>query len=283
MLPSGPVLLLLLACRVSPDDIVRTRNLPDIELPAPSPPPAETPGQEALYQLLFAGELGDEAHAAGQRVRILAWIDAMDLSVSQMRGLLLLCERVRAALAEQQRLGAEVAAREIALYGPIYAELAEDLAHPGSATEEELGAYATRLAAARAEVLAGGDPRAEALDRARAIVGMARPWVANLTEQQRSRLGQARFFLARRLGPLLNPGDYGEFTGISWDGGDFSAVESTARPPEEGQLDLGGLWSVERLRAPPGAYLDALQLQAIVVMAVQEEELPGALTTRLGQ
>ncbi len=173
-------------------------------------------------------------------------------------------------------------ARELAAYGPVYDALEARLATGTPLSEAEGAAFAEQLVAARATVYADGDPRAAHYARVRGLLGAVRPWIAGLTEAQRERLGESRFLLARRLGPFVNPGDYGDLVGTMWDGGDFGSLRATVRPTEEGHLDLGGLWSVEAMQAGPDRRLEGFQLEALVFLAALEAELPGAIKLRLG-
>ena len=71
-------------CVVDQASLGRPEDAAPPSLDAP-PPPAAGPEAEALYQSLFAGELGPEAQALGQRARMLAWFDSMDLDEDQLR------------------------------------------------------------------------------------------------------------------------------------------------------------------------------------------------------
>lgn len=285
-----PVLSLLLtstlalwSCRVSPDDFARTPTLPPVETPSSTPPPAGNASEERLYQLLYAGELGSEARALGQRARMLAWLATMDFSEGQLAALSKLVWALRALNEDDRVATAAVGAREAALYGPIYADLAALYATATVVPEAALAEHAARLAEARAQVAAEGDPHAAQLARTKALLERVRPWVRGLPEAQRHRLSQCRFFLNHRLGPLLNPEDYGEYTGIDWDGGDFSQLRATARASDEPHMNVGGLWTTEAIRAPPGSYVDELQLLAIVTLALSEPGLPEAIEVRQGR
>jgi hypothetical protein len=97
------------------------------------------------------------------------------------------------------------------------------------------------------------------------------------------RLGESRFLLGRKLGPFVNPGDYGDLVGTMWDGGDFGSLRATVRPTDEGHLDLGGLWSVEAMQAGPDRRLEGFQLEALVFLAVLEDALSDAIAIRLGE
>ena len=286
--PLALLLASLGACRVSADDLGRVSSVPDLEAPAPTPPPAESAPGEKLYQLLYAGELGAEAHPAGQRVRMLAWLQGMALSPEQLEGLLALVGELRGAAEAEAAARVEVGAREGALLRPIYTELSARIAAGTPLTEAEAADFAVRLERARAEVAAGGsgdavDPRRAQVARVQSLLDRVRPWIQTLSRSQRDHLADSRFFLARRLGPLVNPGAYAGFTGIDWDGGNVAVADGTVRPDDERHMDLGGLWTTEQLRAPPEGYIDDLQLRAIVTLALQEPGLPEAVEVLLGR
>ena len=286
--PSAFLLASLGACRVSADDLGRVSSVPDLEAPAPTPPPAETAPAEKLYQLLYAGELGAEAHPAGQRVRMLAWLQGMAFSPDQLEGLLGLVGELRRAEDAEAAARVEVGAREGALLRPIYTELGARLAAGTPLTEAEAAAFAARLERARTEVAAGGtgdaiDPRRTQVARVQSLLDRVRPWTQTLSRAQRAHLADSRLFLARRLGPLANPGAYAGFTGIDWDGGNVAVADGTVRPDDERHMDLGGLWTTEQLRAPPEGYIDDLQLLAIVTLALQEPGLSEAVEVVLGR
>jgi hypothetical protein len=69
---------------------------------------------------------------------------------------------------------------------------------------------------------------------------------------------------------------------MSWDGGDWSMVGRTGRPGGQGQMDLGGLWSMEVLRAPPQEYLIDRQAEALLVLALLEPALEPTLREWMG-
>lgn len=276
------------ACHVSADDLGRVSSVPDLEAPAPTPPPAESAPAEKLYQLLYAGEFGLEAHPAGQRARMLAWLQGMALSPDQLEGLLALVEELRRVEAAEAAARVEVGAREGALLRPIYTELSARLVTGTPLTEAEAAGFAARLERARTEVAAGGtgdavDPRRAQVARVQSLLDRVRPWTQTLSRAQRAHLADSRFFLARRLGPFANPGAYAGFTGIDWDGGNVAVADGTVRPDDERHMDLGGLWTTEQLRAPPEGYIDDLQLRAIVTLALQEPGLSEAVEVVLGR
>ncbi|MBM4391486.1 MAG: hypothetical protein FJ090_10235 [Deltaproteobacteria bacterium] len=274
---------LLYGCRVAADDFTRTASLPPVEQPRSTPPAADDPSQERLYQLLYAGELGGEAFAQGQRARMLVWLASMGFESAQLVDLLTLVGKVR-VLDEADRVAtAAIGLREAELYGPVYAEITALYTTGTPVPEAALDDLARRLSVAREAVAADGDPHAAQLARTRASLDLVSAWVEGLARPQRYRLSQCRFFLNHRLGPLLNPQDYGEYTGIDWDGGDFSLLPATARPEGEPHMNVAGLWGIEKFRAPPLKYIEDFQLVAIATMAVSEPGLAEAIEVRLGR
>lgn len=268
--------LLGAACEVHPDDIAKPNVVPQTTLEAPPPPPVEGVGGERLFQLLYAGELGEPAWAAGQQARIFAWLRVMDLSADQLAGLIALQERVAAMGAAAEASAAAIGDAEAVAYGSLYAEISAALARPET-TEAELDLLAERLAQSRAQVDSLGDPWTADLERTRALLDAVQPWLATLDRSRRERVTASRFFLTRRAAPLSSPGSYSRLTGMAWDGGDFQALSQSGRPDEQVHLDLGGLWSMEALRAAPGEYLVQRQIEAILAMALLEPALPSAL------
>lgn len=272
------MLLLLLGCPVSGDDLSRQALLPVSQMEGPTPPPASSADEDRLFQLLYAGEYGAQAHAAGQRVRVAAWLAGMELGEAQTAGLRRLVDTVwkleTAAEAERAALDAE----ELARFGPIYAELEAKL-KAGRIPEAELADFARRLAAERAAVEARS-PAAARRQRVRTMLDAAATWISGLDQKQQERLVQCRFFLARRSNPLGNVNDDESLVGVAWDGGDFSSLDTTGAAPAQPHMDIGGLWAVERMRAAPGQYLQPRQRQAILVMAAQEPALAELLGVR---
>jgi hypothetical protein len=270
----------LAACQIRDQDFERAPSLEPVTLAGPTPPPVDQPEGERLYQLLYAGEVGEVSGAAGQHARMLAWLAVMDFSDAQLDGLLALRADLAALRAEQEAARAALDAREQELLVPLYDRIAAGYARGGALDEEALGTLAGELAKARKLAYRDDDPRAQKLARVEALLEKVEPWIAGLSQTQRHDLPLCRFFLRKKVGPLLNPTDYGDLTGISWDGGDFRGVSTTIRSADEQHMDIGGLWSTEFMRAPPQLYLTDLQLKAVTVMALEEPGLEAAIAAR---
>lgn len=269
------VLVLLLSCAVDASRLDQTRLQPELEGPqvvAPAPP---TAAGAPLYQQLYVDEVGEQAHALGQRARMLAWLQGLELSDSQLEGLLTASARVQDVADEEQRADEERGARELEELGPVYEELILALVGVEEPDWEE---HAARLEAARGRL---EDPHSRQLAAVREQLQAAETWIGSLTPTQQQALATSRFFLRKKLGAMVNPGDHEALVGTRWDAGDFDSKRLTEGDGEG--MDLGGLWSSEPYRAHPDNYLSPLQVQAITVLALTEPGLVEAAEVLLGR
>lgn len=264
------------ACKVTAEDLAAVPTIPSSELVAP-PPSAAGPGQERLFQLLYAGESGDAAWEIGQRVRVRAWLSSIHLRDAELEGLKRVVGEVRAAAVAADTAELSLAHAELVALSPVYEALYRRLGAGSEPTDEELAVFAEKLSAAR--VLAHGDtpPEVTRQERVRVLLDIVARWQGQLPQDTQLKLSEARFFLVRRASPFGNPGAYHTLVGLDWDGGEFSTLNETEAPADQPQMDIGGLWALEKLRAPPGKYLSARQVQAIVVLASMEPALVEAL------
>ncbi|MDP6932977.1 MAG: hypothetical protein QGG40_08665 [Myxococcota bacterium] len=256
-----------------------------IQTPTPpeaTPPPSESPSEEALYELLFAGEFGQPAHHAGQRARMIVWLRAMNLRAVQLVELEGLAQTVASALEQERRTLSELGTREQAYLDPVYRELVTLLATEARPSKAQLDAVTTQLSAAREAAYGGLDPRTAQVERVQTILDAARAWVESLSHNQRSTLTQSRFFLRRKVGALVNPGDHETLMTTRWNAGDYQLVEQS-RSGAKGGLDIGGLWEAEQMRTRPGDYFSTLQACALVVLALQEPGLTEAIDVLQGE
>lgn len=263
-------------CRVTPEELQAVPTVPDAQLTAP-PPAADAPAEERLFQVLYAGESGDAAFEAGQRARVRAWLRTMPFRPVDLTLLADVVGRVRAAHVAGEAEERALAEQELAALGPVYAAIEARYAGPTPPTEDELAAFAAALSSARVSVYADQTPASLRQARVRTLLDLVAPFVDQLPDDAKVRLSTARFFLARRASPFGRIGAYHALVGLDWDGGEFAQLDETEPAPEQPQMDVGGLWALEKLRAPPGQYLSGRQLQAIVVMASLEPALAEAL------
>lgn len=279
--PALIILLAIMGCRMGLED----PTPPPPQQGADSshratPPQAETPSGEALYQLLYAGEGGQVAGSLGDRVRALAFLRSIDLDKRQLQGLLDLIEAHNEMLTRDRQAREALDLREQEQLGPAYLELEALLASPSPLPDDRLAELGRKIEAGRMQ--AGTDT--ERQEHSRRIATHIRDvagWVATLRPDQHERLHHCLFLLQRRLGPFTNPGDYGDLVEPLWSGGDFASLARTVRRPDERPLDLGGLWSLENSGSTQDPRIRGLQLQALVVMALEEPALAGAAATLL--
>ena len=270
----------LLACKVDADDFKRSMVLDKPWTPDVSAPSGDGAAETRLYQLLYAGEFGAEARAAGQRVRMMGWLRSLSLSDAELSSLAKLGLRVADESELDQRFRAEVAAREAEVLTPIYARIEAALARP-DLDPSELDALAQELADARASVTGDADPRATHRSRIRSLIIGASAWMEDLTHEQRMAVGGCRFVLIEQAAPLTNPGSYAAMVGMIWDRGDFSALQTGEYVEADGALDLGGLWALEHLRAPPSGYMVRSAREAMLLLALMDPAFLPAIESTL--
>ena len=269
-----PAFLLIFAgpagCAPRPDEFLRPRIEENKGEHVAVPPAPPIPEGEALYQMLYADEFGEEARALGQRARILAWLYDAQLTEEQLESVILLSQKVSTIVAEDtsERLSLGPVEREH--YGPIYESLIASFSGNGTLSAADLQAHAASLRLARQKVYADRNPHRMQYERARAALGLVGSWVQTLTDEQRKRIGNVRFFLRRGLSPLARPGHYESMIAGTWDAGDFDTLQFSGRSPNESAMDIGGLWSAEHYRVRPGEHLTEVQTQAIMAKAVVE-------------
>ncbi|MSQ03706.1 MAG: hypothetical protein EXR71_17770 [Myxococcales bacterium] len=276
-MPLLPSLALVLGCQVTADDLPAVPTIPAAAFEAP-PPTADGAEQERLFQVLYAGEVGDQSFEAGQRVRVRAWLASMGFSANEREALTV----AMAAIAKQLELAnqeeRQFAEAESAQLLPIYAEIEAGYASGQQVTEDEMAGWSKRLTAARVAAYGEGTPASVRQARVRSTLDAVAPFVSQLSEDGRARMAAARFFLVRRVSPIGRVGAYHALVGLDWDGGEFPQLNEETTILEQPHMDIGGLWALEKYRgARPGTYLTGRQVQAIVIMACLEPALVEAL------
>ena len=233
---------------------------------AAPPPPAATADAPAptppLAEALYGGELGDDATPLGDRVRLLLWLRAMKLSPEAE------------AIAAREVVGA---AELTALRAP-YEALARDLAS-GLPEDSAAADYAAQITAARA---AGPDPRKARAAWIRGALDEAAAFSATLDELQRKGMAASLFLLRKRVGAELTPELYTDLLGNPWQAGDFASLRRS-RSGEQGQLDMGALFTLEGGRTDLTENLDGLKLDVLVAIALSHPDLAGAVEVLQGR
>lgn len=250
---------------------------------APPPPPddgaADAPAQPPpLAEALYGGELGDAAGPLGDRVRILLWLRQMKLSDEGLESLRQASLRVRAAEAAAVEARARTGADELARLSPAYEALARDLA-AGLPDDATAARYAAEISAARTGL---PDPRKARADWIRGALDEADAWAATLDEDQRKAMAASLFFLRERVGAELTPQLYTDLLGNPWQAGDFASLRRS-RSGEQGQLDVGALFTLEGGRTDLTENLDGLKLDVLVAIALSHPDLAPSVEVLQGR
>ena len=276
------IAIVLGGCRYGPGDFVRrVRSESEADL-SWSPPPAPAAEGEPLYQLLYRDEVGEQSRPAGQRARMLAWLRWMELEPDQVVGLIELVQimaQVRAAEAVDQ---AAAGAMESKHLSPIYESLIVALSGPTTPQAADLAEWSQQLADAHTSLDAQRDPRAWQQAHVQTILEAVNGWMTTLYPHQIRKVSDARFFLRRRMGALVNPGHYGWVIGSHWDGGDFDTLRFLETDEDPPHLDIGGLWNSESYRADAAQHIRLKQAQIILAMAITEPGLKQSIEVLQG-
>lgn len=283
---SGRVLLILAGlcgCAYHPEDFTRPKeSRAQVALDA-TPPAPPIPEGEALYQMLYADEFGEEARKLGQRARILGWLHVADLTPAQLEALILLSVEIQQLVADDEAARQALGAQEHEMYAPVYREIIKGLAGKVSLTASELQRHSDALRVARGTVWGKTDPHRDRYERTRTLLKKVEAWVYTLAPKQRDDLGNVRFFLRRSMGPLARPAHYEAMIAGTWDMGDFDTLRYAGRTGQDEALDIGGLWQAEAYRTRQKNPLTSLQLQALMATAVLEPGFVSAIEVALGR
>jgi len=264
MLSLSPMLLLF-ACGAPVEPLPTQQAIQLAELTAPELP--------ALYIQLYDAPLPASANPGLQRVRILAWLRAMELSNSQLTSL----GELAAATASRQT---KLAAAEEQLINSWNARTSTTIEGIWGALQQGddpilLDTLARQLAAA-----GGGDrPAAELatlrLETLRSVMDAQTTFLRALSPEQELQLPFATFFLRDRLDPVGNPGAFSQVVGSTYNPGEYDVLTRGSRTSALGHLNIAGLWS-DNPALEPDALHDA-QREVILVMALLDPELPAAI------
>ncbi len=251
--------------------------------PAPSPEPAAAEAlapapTPPLAEALYGGELGDQAEPLGDRVRVLVWLRALDLTPEELEALRQASLRVRAAERAAREARAATGADEQARLTPIYAELARTLAS-GSPSDAQASAASAALTEARRGL---PDPRAARAAWIRGALDEAERWAVTLDERQRAGMASALFFLRKKVSADLTPELYTDLLGQPWQAGDFASLRRSRSGAQE-HLDVGALFTLEGGRTDLTENLDGLKLTVLVAVALAHPDLAPSVEVLQGR
>lgn len=222
--------------------------------------------QSTLARSLYAGETGALAAQSGDRARILLWLRELSLSPTELGMVCAAAEAVADTRARAAAERARLAEAEAAALTPHHEALVARLLE-GPLDEAEAAAWAARLDAAREGL---GDPLA--LERAAVEAALGEATRLQRALGRREGLGGALFLLRREVSDGARPGLYEGVLGRPWDPGDFASLRRSSAPEAPGQLDIGGLWSLEAgdWRLLPS--LSDQQVRVILTLALDHPE-----------
>lgn len=249
----------------------------------PAAPEATDPLEDAapspLAEQLYGGELGADAKAAGDRVRLLIWLRRMALAPDQLRAFRDAGAALQAAQAiTEERVAAAGAAEWDRLRGP-YGEMAAALA-AGEPDDDALERWSAALDEAQT---ARADPRVLQMRLVDRSLELAHDLLGQLDPAQQREVVNALFLLREQVGVGVAPDAWRDLMGDPWPDGDFSTLRRSASPPDMDHLDVGGLWTLDAGATRASSAVSGLKLQAVLALALAHPGLPGACEVLLGE
>jgi hypothetical protein len=259
------MMLLTFGCGAPAEPLPTQQAIVLAEIAAPELP--------ALYTQLYDAPLPGGASPALQRVRILAWLQAMKMTAGQLATLDELAEATRArqatlAAAEREIIDSwtsRTAKTLDAIWTSLQADddplALDDLAH-ALAQAGGAGQPSTELATLRLEAL-------------RSLMDAQVPFLRALGPEQEQQLALATFFLRDRLDPVGTPGVFAQVVGSTYNPGEYDVLTRGSRSSTLGHMNIAGLWS-DNPALEPNILHDA-QREVILLMALLDPELPTAI------
>ena len=231
--------------------------------------------QPPLYQLLYDVPALPAFDDEVTRVRILIWLQHLQLSEGQLTRLdelraLANNRRERIAAAEQDA-AAQWLKQERGVYDQIWSHLKE-----GRPVDDPAMAQFTHDLK---EMRSGGERERELLklrlQGIRAVLEAQQEFLQTLSPQQEALLADAVFFLRNRLDPIGNPGDFRALVGTIYDPGQYAVLTRGSSDWARAPLNIGGLWSDE----PPaeGGALHEARREVLLYLVLLEPGLAPAI------
>jgi hypothetical protein len=269
----------LLAASLSVGCIADPDPLPTHLLVAGANKQIERSSEPALYQMLYDYAFLPEIQHAEQRVRILLWLQRINLGDYQLAGLQELGEQVKkehAALEARHRAIVEdYEPRLLPAYQALWDGLQSGASISDAALEESAQALLveklqnsreSELFAARTQAISG-------------ILDLCRTWLEGLRHEQEIPFADALFFLRHRLDPYANPGDFQSLVGTIFVAGDWGTLTRGAESFQQKRdhLNLGGLWSDKALEELEGPVFNDIRRETVLYMILLEPALGEAV------
>jgi len=264
-------------------DFIRAPMIPDMDKFWLSTPHADSVTQGKLYNDLFSSAGAEIPQPQVQRIQALIWFHSLRLEQSQLKSLLVIAREIQAMRVAHAKDIQRVDNHEIVHLTPVYEDLARQFSVSRFPNEETQAAFAVRLQSARQAVDAEQDTIDRHHQKMRQVIMLSRNWVVSLTPDQQDGLALCSYSLWKNRGLFLQNDSFGSFIHTSWDGGDFFDLTTRVVLTAELHMDVGGLWTLTSLRENAQAETTILQLSAITMMILENEQLIPALEVRLGE
>lgn len=239
--------------------------------------------QPPIYQLLYDAPVLAETQQSLQRVRILMWLQHLDLSITQLKALEQLRasthERRDAIIAAERAAAQEQEPQERAVYDALFEALQQGMALDDLSLEPHIATLTTLRT--NEDDISRVQLRLEAMRATMDVIGR---FIRTLSQTQENLITDALFFLRNHLDPVGNPGDFNAMVGTTYEPGQYSVLTRGTGEEALKPLNIGGLWS--DTPGLTGRTLHSAQREVILYLALlepgMEEAIQAALELRQG-
>ena len=222
---------LFLSCSNEPQTLPTEKQLEPTQA---DPPPV-------AYQLLYDSPGLPKPTEELQRLKILLWIQRMNLRTNQLNRL----ESLRQEVVERQKkidsIEREESQKIVDLEKPIYNAL-WDLLKSGQ-TIDENNEQISQLQEIRQSSNRDKDLLSMRVEGIRSILDGQQEFMRTLTPNQEQVIPDALFFLRHHLDPIANPKDFSILVGTTYEPGQYAVLTRGTDKIARQTMNIGGLWS----------------------------------------
>lgn len=256
-----------LSCSNEPQKLPTEKQL---EQAQSDPPPA-------AYQLLYDSPGLPKPTEELQRLKILIWLNRMQLTANQLNRL----ESLRAEVVERhkniEKMEKEEAQKIIELEKPIYNGL-WDLLKSGQ-TIEDTNELILQLQEIRKTSTRAKDLLSFRVEAIRSILDTQQELMRTLTPNQEMIIPDALFFLRHHLDPIANPTDFSILVGTTYDPGQYAVLTRGTGQIARQTMNIGGLWSDDTELT--GKELHEARREVLIYLILLEPGLEEAIRTAI--
>ncbi|MEE2751055.1 MAG: hypothetical protein VX519_06475 [Myxococcota bacterium] len=249
----------------------------------PSPPEQEEVKADLpaspLAEALYAGEVGTQARAMGDRIRMLTWLRGLSLSPEELLELHTTSRRIQALSEDLQVALHNLGEAELKRLEQPYTELATALAR-NETTATDLEDWSKRITESRAQ---GQDPRALRANFVDGVLQEATAFLDGLDPEKQRGMADGLFLLRTHLGDGAAPASFEDLLGTPWRAEEYSTLRKSASPTDVDHLDIGGLWTLEAGALDRSDRILGDKLLVITTLALSHPELPASCEVLLGK